>query len=127
MERSIIPQRISFRDGLASRPILEKLATEVLGAKHILKDAGLSVLQLSDGTVLELHGTKSFQPDQTLGNANIIVSFRVEDIECAVQYLVEHGALLKDEIVRACPTYAYCYLQLSDNLTIGLYQEDNSI
>ena len=126
MKKSVVSKRISFKSEFAAGSILEKLAVEELGAKNILKDSGLSVHQLTDGTVLEFHGAGSFQEHRISENTNMVVSFKVKNIENAVMRLTQDGAVMMGDIERPCPTYAYCHFQLPGSVVIGLYQESSS-
>lgn len=119
----MIPTRITFKSPTISGGILATLATKVLGAQRIMNDPGMILYQLHDGTLIECHGAGGFHYDNLFNAGNTVISFKVEDIARSVQALMESGAVLIDEINRLCPTYAYCHLQLSDNLIIGLHQE----
>lgn len=124
MKKNLIPKRLSLNTTMSTDTALLSLFTDVLGAKKILKEPGLDLFQMQDGTVVEVYGKGSFPPEKIFENSNVVLSFRVEDIHLSVQCLLGKGAELLDQINKPCATYAYCHLKLKENLVVGLYQED---
>ena len=124
MKRNIIPKKLSFNNAGAADALLQSLMTDVLQAKKILKEPGLELFQMQDGTVVEVYGMGSFPPQKMFDKGNVVLSFRVNDLSESVKCLVEKGAELLDEINNPCATYAYCHVKLKEDLIIGLYQEN---
>lgn len=123
MKKNIIHERISIKSDEVSGPLLNTLAIEVLRAKNVISAPGLKIHQLENGTVIELYGTGAVYPEHIFDRNEVVLRFRVADLETAVHRLVELGAQLLDDIMRPCSTYAYCHLQVGSDITIGLYQE----
>jgi len=122
MKKEIIRKRISFKSTVAAGSVLEKFV-KALGAKQVLNDPGLSIHQLEDGTLLEIYGTGSTHPERIFEKGNMVMSFKVDDLEKSVGQLVADGATVIGEIIRPCATYGYCHLLLNDKIVVGVYQE----
>lgn len=124
MKNNKMSTRISFKCQVAAGALLETLAVDILGAKKILKDPGLTVYQLPDNTLLEIYGNGSFLPQKIFDKGNVVLSLQVKDIDISIKKMLSAGARTMDGIIRTCETYAYCHLMLGDGQIVGLHQVD---
>lgn len=124
MKKNKTSTRISFNRNSASGPLIEQLAVKVLGAEKLLEDPDVTVFQIPDGTILESYGMSSFSPQKALGGSGAVPSFRVDNIDTAVNHMVAAGATALDGIIRTCDAFAYCHLMLGGGQVVGLYQQD---
>ncbi len=125
MKNNSPPYRVSIKSDVASGSLLEKFAVNVLGAVTLLADPGITVYQLYNGTVIEVHTKETFHPQDIFAKGNTILSFCVRDIEEAVKLMLAAGAHTIDGIVRISETYAYCHLILGDSQVVGIHQTDD--
>lgn len=98
------------------------LMSNFLSAKKILVDPGLTVYQLPDGITVELYGAGSSYPPYLFSHGDVIIGYRVSDIRQIVDLLISQGARLLDEIVTICSENCYCFMEVSGDVIIGLYQ-----
>ncbi|GGH03205.1 VOC family protein [Pedobacter zeae] len=122
MRKNKIPLRISVNGKPGTAQQWEALAN-ILGAKKILDDPGLSVYKLKDNTVLEIYGIGLIQPQRIFKDGDMVIGFQVDDLENSVDMLLKAGVQPVDGIIRTCESYAYSYL-LIDGKLFGLYQID---
>ena len=124
MKKSIIPRKVSFKTDLLAPSALEALTIQILGASVVYSEPGLKLFHLDDGTLIEFYGPGSFPPEGMFDSGNMIVSFKVSDIEMSALTLADLGATVIDGITHSCSTHAYCHVKLKDETVIGLYQEN---
>ena len=125
MKTSFGPKRISINTKGNSRDCFNFLANHLLNGRQILTEPGLQVSRLEDGSIIELYGTGSFYPDYLFKKNNIVLSFKVDNVELAVKQLSVTGAKQLGNIENLSAEYAFCHLQLSDGTVIGIFQENS--
>ncbi|MBL4676828.1 MAG: hypothetical protein JKY70_11600 [Mucilaginibacter sp.] len=124
MRKNNALQRVSINSATPSGALLKQFATNALAGTVVLNEPGISIVQLKDGSILEFYGFGSFYAERIFDKGNMIVNFKVNDIQSSVKEFMNDGAALLDGITRPCSTYAYCYLLLNNEMVIGIYQED---
>lgn len=102
---------------------LKQLALSLWGAQEVLEEPGVSALITNDGTLWELYSAYACYPEYLFNNSNVVISFRVADIEQALHLSISEGLKDLTGIIRVCSTLCYCHLQLASGTVIGLYQE----
>ncbi|WP_431241440.1 VOC family protein [Flavobacterium sp. P21] len=103
--------------------ILKKLAVSLCGATEIYDECGLSALLTEDGTLLELYTSYSCFPEYFFKDSNIVITYKVKDIQLALNQAQSLGVKILTEIIPVGDVMRYCHLQLPDGMVIGLYQE----
>lgn len=122
MQKNEFTNRVTIKSNAASGPLLERLAVEILKAKKLLADPGITVYQLADRTILEIHKDVTFHPQDIFINGNTVLSFPVHNIDESVDQMLTAGARTIDGIVRLSATFAYCHLVLGKDQVVGIHQ-----
>lgn len=122
MKRHLGIKTILLKVTPATLPGLRSLAEQFLRGKQILADPGLTVYQLPDGTVIELYGPGASYPPYLFSHGDVVIGYRVHDLEQAVAALLQRGATLLSDVVHICAQNCYCFVLLDDAQVIGLYQ-----
>lgn len=124
MKNEECTNRVTIKSNAASASLLETFAANILGAKNLLTDPGLSVYQLPNGTILEVNNRSSFHPQDIFTKGSTVLSFQVQNIDEALVQMLAAGAKTVDGIVRLSDTYAYSHLIFGDDQIIGIHQSD---
>jgi hypothetical protein len=122
MKKSKTLSRISVKTGTAEGDIFKILLTQGLKLKRILIEPGLAVYSMDDGTILELYGPGSYYPEYLFKNSNVVLGFKVENLDQMILLMQNSGAQLLGNTEMVCNALNYCHMLLSNETVIGLYQ-----
>lgn len=122
MRKLVASKKILFRTRDRDGEIYNVLMGGVLKAKIVFVEPGLKVYQLKDGTLLEFYGPGAYYPKDIFNGGNLVVSFKVKDLNLAVSQMHSTWTML-GKIERISKHYAYCYFRLANGNVIGLYQQ----
>lgn len=116
-------KKIAMKAGSADSELFKKVLQQDPGLRQLLVEPGLTVYLMSDGTTVEVHSAGSSAPGYLFKNSNIVISYRVSDLQKAVENIQLAGAKLLGEIEEVCNSYKYCHLLTNDDTVIGLYEQ----
>jgi hypothetical protein len=123
MKKSKTLSRISVKTCTAEGDVFKILLTEGLKLKRILVEPGLTVYSLGDGTIIELYGPGSCYPDYLFKNSNVVIGFKVDNLDEVLVLMQNSGAILLGKTEMICNALIYCHMLLSNETVIGLYQD----
>jgi hypothetical protein len=92
-------------------------------AAHLLKEPGLDVFALDIDTLLEIYTPGGVYPKFLFEKNNVVLSFRVNDLQAVVNTLLLKGIAVPDGIQQPDTGYCYCYARLTDGQVIGFHQK----
>jgi hypothetical protein len=98
----------------------KRLVLDVLGGKEVYAEPGLVVLQLQDGSLIELYGPGSSHPDFLFEKNDLVLSFLVGDMEQALANMVAAGVEVISGVQRLGACTAYCYIRDKKGTIFGL-------
>ncbi len=101
----------------------KRLALDLLGAKEVYTEPGLYVLQLPDGSVMELYGPGSNHPAFLFEQSNTVLCFRVTNLEATLATLKLAGAEPVSDIQPLGTCFSYCYIRDNKGQIFGLTNE----
>lgn len=90
--------------------------------KKILVAPGLTVHQLPDGSTIELYGPGASYPAWLFMHGNVVIGYKVSNIQETIAILTPQGYKLLGEVVSICDDNCFCFMELDKKLIIGLYQ-----
>ena len=123
MKNSRLKRKIAIRKGSEQLAPFLKAHGILTDEMELLRQPGISAWSLGDGTVLELYAPGE-HPGYLFKDHDVVLSFKVEDLDTAVRDLIRKGIAVPGGIQIALPTYSYCYARFSDNTVIGFYEEN---
>lgn len=118
--------RIAVKTGTPDGDLFKTLFAEVFKGEKIPIEPGLTVYRMEDGTLMECYGPGSSYPDYFFKQANIILGFKVGNLDETILLLQNGGARLMGKIETVCNDFIYCHLLLSNKTVIALYQDVDS-
>ena len=123
MKKTKTITRISVKTGTADGNLFKILLSEGLKLKKIPVQPGLTVYSMDDGTIMEFYGPGACYPEYLFKNTNVVVGFKVDNLDEMVSLMQNAGAELLGNIETVCNAFIYCHLLLSNETVIGLYQD----
>jgi hypothetical protein len=123
MKKSKAISRISIKTGTTDGDLFKVLMSDGFKLKRITVEPGLAVYSMSDGTIMELYSPGACYPEYLFKNTNVVIGFKVEDLNEMVSLMLSAGAKLLGNVETVCNALIYCHLLLSDETVIGLYQD----
>ena len=96
------------------------LALTVLGGREVYTEPGLAVFQLEDGRIIELYGPGSSYPACLFEKNELVISFRVADVQKAVDGMIRAGMEVIYGIQRLGTCSAHCYVRDQSGTVFGL-------
>lgn len=104
------------------QPGLTTLLEKGMTARKVLVDPGLTVYQLPDGCTVELYGAGACYPPYLFAYGEVVVGYRVDDLQQAVADLMAKGATMLGEVTALCTGNCYCFMHMEGGGVVGLYQ-----
>lgn len=92
----------------------------VLGGREVHAEPGLAVLEMQDGTWLELYGPGSSYPDFLFEDSEIVVNYRVSNMDRALESAGRTGLQIISGLQRRNSCSAYCYVRDNKGTIFGL-------
>ncbi|HEY4289875.1 MAG TPA: hypothetical protein VGN00_22395 [Puia sp.] len=124
MKKSRLRRKIAVRSGCEHLVLFLKDQGILSEEMEILRQPGHSAWNMGDGTILELY-TPGEHPDYLFEKNDIVLSFKVQDLDATVRDLVRKGVAIPGGIQNILPSYACCYARFSNGMVIGFYEENN--
>ncbi|WP_342083582.1 hypothetical protein [Dyadobacter sp. OTU695] len=115
--------RISVKTDTADGELFKTLLSDGLKLKRIPIEAGLAVYRMEDGTIMEFYGPGSWYPEYLFKNTNVVIGYKVENLDEMILLMQNSGAKLLGNIEMVCNAFIYCHLLLGNETVIGLYQD----
>ena len=101
----------------------KKLMIETFGLTPVMEMEGISVFQMSNGTILELYLPQTV-PSYGYNDGGVAFGFRVDDIEAASRSVEAAGCELLGQITRYEEMrYAYRHFRGPDGRVYGLNEQ----
>jgi hypothetical protein len=122
MKNSRLKRKIAICKGSEQLAPFLKTHGILTDEMEILRQPGMSAWSLGDGTVLELY-TPGEHPEYLFKDHDVVLSFKVEDLDAAVRDLIQKGIAVPGGIQMALPSYTYCYARFADSMVVGFYEE----
>jgi len=97
----------------------KKLGTKTLGLKLLMEWPDIMMFDLPDGSIFEVYGPKAKHPAYFFDRNEVVIGFRVDDIERASAELESTGCELLGKIVEF-KGYKYRHFRGPDGRTYGL-------
>ncbi|WP_114941526.1 hypothetical protein [Mucilaginibacter endophyticus] len=116
-------KKISLKAGTVDAELYKTILEQDPGLKKLLVEPGLAAYLTSDGTTVEIYGAGFAFPDYLFMRSNVVVSYKVDDLEQMVGGLIHQGARLLGEIEHVCTSYKYCHLVTPEETVIGIYEQ----
>lgn len=124
MSRLTTLKKIAIKADGSDFTVLKQLALTVMDAKEIFNDHGATALLTPDGTLLELYTSYACFPEYLFSAGNVVISYKVEDLNTAIDMAAKAGAEILTKIITVGSVMCYCHLKLPGGTIIGLYQEN---
>ena len=115
-------KKISVKAGTADGELFKDLIEQDGGVKKLLVAPGITAYLMGDGSIIEIYGAGFCYPAYLFSHGNIVVSFKVKNVESTAATLMEKGASLLGEIESVSTSYRYCHLLTQENTVIGIYE-----
>ena len=90
---------------------------------QLLKEPGLNVFAPDIDTILEIYTPGGAYPKFLFEKNNVVISYRVDDLQSVVNTLLLKGIAVPDGIQQPELNYCYCYAVLMDGQVIGFHQK----
>lgn len=123
MKNSTGIKKIAIKVNKLDANPLSYLLKSCSGAKKLIVEPGLSAYHLADGTTVEVYGAGAHHPDYLFAYGNVVMYYKVPDIEITLAEMCGKGAILLGQVEKVCTGYKYCHLLIEAQTVIGLYQE----
>ena len=104
----------------------KKLAATSLGMKVVYEQGGFLLLSSGDGGLVELYGPGSPAESYLFEHNDVVVGFRVDDIEKASAELQAAGLELLGAVKHEGANYAYRHFRGPDGRVYGLNSQHGS-
>lgn len=115
-------KKISVKAGTLDSKIYIELIEQDPGSKKVLVEPGLSAYLMSDGATIELYGQGFCYPEYLFAYGNVVVSFKVTNVDEVAGSLAKQGASVLGKIETVCSSYRYCHLLTPENTIFGIYE-----
>ncbi|WP_154402524.1 hypothetical protein [Mucilaginibacter endophyticus] len=117
-------KKIAVRVNGNTDPVYTTLAASVIGSKKVLIAPGLTAHWLPDGTIMELYGPGAVYPPYLFAGSDVVVSYKVEDIDQAVVELRRKGAEIITPIQQVHQTFRFCHIRAAGQSLFGIFEEN---
>jgi hypothetical protein len=124
MKNSNGTKRIAIKVNSQDSGIYNILVGQISGSRKMLIEPGLTACLLPDGTAVELYGTGAVHPEYLFAGSDIVLSYKVENLDEALLELTAAGARLLGDVETVCSSYKYCHIQFNENSVFGIYEEN---
>ncbi|QEM11730.1 hypothetical protein [Mucilaginibacter rubeus] len=125
MKNFAFAKKIAVKSGTGDADIFRALLEQDPGTRKVLVEPSLSAYVMGDGTTVELYGTGFTFPEYLFAHGNVVVSYRVPDIDTMLQELLPKGAELLGQVETICSSYRYCHVLTPEKTVIGIYEKSN--
>lgn len=99
----------------------ENLLSVIPNAEQVYLEPGLKVLRLAPGVLIQFYQARTCLPAHIANSGGPLVSFRVDDLNEAVNLFTTSGA----EVLMQCADdrtgFSFCHLKLPNGTVIGLF------
>lgn len=82
---------------------------------------GVDVLEPAPGIALQLFGPGAQPPAYIVTARHPIISYRVDNLQGAVDRALERGAQILEQSTDDCTGFSFCYLQFPDQEISGFF------
>jgi hypothetical protein len=122
MKNFAFAKKIAVKSGTGDSDIFKELLELDPGARKVLVEPSLSAYVMSDGTTVELYGAGFIFPEYLFEYGNVVVSYRVPNLDEILQKLCQKGAELLGQVETVCSSYRYCHMLTREKTVIGIYE-----
>ncbi|SDI82419.1 hypothetical protein ACRQ5D_22150 [Mucilaginibacter sp. P25] len=116
-------RKIAIRLNGTTSKAYEMLAENVIGSKKILAAPGLTVYVLVDGTIMELYGPGADFPAYLFADSDVVVSYRVSNLDEALVELTRSGAEVVAVMDCDQGSFRFCHIRITGQSLFGIYEE----
>jgi hypothetical protein len=116
-------KKISVKLNSSDAGVYLAIAATIDGSKKIIIEPGLTACYLPDGTILEFYGEGADYPGYLFSASDIVISFKVENLDETLRSMETAGAKLISRIEQVCSSYRFCHIQVNGEHILGIFEE----